>query len=158
MLSRTSRATARSFRPNFSQSAVIVTPRRTFLSLFKSKPNLSPFQPVTPPPVTLAPDELFHPLSQSPFPDLRERAERVKTMSICPVSVERYNERVRPTFDCPDCGWPTHKDQQRWEEGREEHTEYCERLREVNEDDHDLRSGRRMSEFEGMPSESMSTT
>ena len=39
-----------------------------------------------------------------------------------------------------------------------EHEEYCERLREVNEDDHDLRSGRQITEFEGMPSRSLIST
>jgi splicing suppressor protein 51 len=29
----------------------------------------------------------------------------------------------------------------------EEHAKYCTRLREVNEDDHDLRSGRMVHEF-----------
>ncbi len=33
-----------------------------------------------------------------------------------------------------------------------EHYRYCGRLREVNEDDHDLRSGRKIKEFE-MPGE-----
>jgi splicing suppressor protein 51 len=77
----------------------------------------------------------------------------VKSVSICSVSAERHNERVRPAYDCPDCGWPTHKDRSRWEEGWEEHQEVCQRLREVNEDEHDLRSGRRMKEFENHPSE-----
>ncbi len=142
-----------SSHPSHPQSTLILLPRRTFLSLFKTKPQApqSPFK-APEPQIVLAPDDLFHPLIRSPFPDLKDRAERVKTFSICPVSVEKHNERVRPAFDCPDCGWPTHKNQERWEEGYEEHAEYCERLREVNEDDHDLRSGRKITEFEGMPS------
>ena len=130
-------------------------PRRTLFGLFKSKPSTPPNkspQPAAPPPAPiLSQDDLFHPLAQSPFEDLREKAERIRTVSICPVSVEKYNERVRPLFDCPDCGWPTHRSEERWEEGKAEHSEVCERLREVNEDEHDLRSGRRFTEFENMP-------
>ena len=130
-------------------------PIRNLFGLFKSNtkpPPPSPF-PARPDPVpVLSRDNLFHPLAESPFPDIREKAERVRQVSICPVSVERYNERVRPNYDCPDCGWPTHRSRERWEEGREEHLEVCSRLREVTEDEHDLRSGRRMTEFENMPS------
>ncbi|KAF7793095.1 hypothetical protein EIP86_004202 [Pleurotus ostreatoroseus] len=50
-------------------------------------------------------------------------------------------------FECPDCGWPTHCSEEHWKED-EEHRKYCGRLREVNEDEHDLRSGRRLREFE----------
>jgi splicing suppressor protein 51 len=40
-------------------------------------------------------------------------------------------------------------------EGKEDHQEYCGRLREVNEDEHDIRSGRPMNEFENLPGESI---
>ncbi|WVQ73345.1 hypothetical protein IAR50_002913 [Cryptococcus sp. DSM 104548] len=120
---------------------------RPFFGLFK-KSTPAPAAPQAP---LLAEDDLFHPLSHSPFPALVEKADRIKSVSLCPTSFEKHHERVRPAFDCPDCGWPTHKDQERWEEGREEHKEYCGRLREVNEDEHDLRSGRKMVEFENMP-------
>lgn len=120
---------------------------RPFFSVFKKK---------TPAPAAsqaphLSQDDLFHHLSESPFPALREKADRIKSVSLCPTSFEKHHERVRPAYDCPDCGWPTHKNRERWEEGREEHKEYCGRLREVNEDEHDLRSGRPMVEFENMP-------
>ena len=142
---------APSIRSSFRPSTITCTQQRTIFGLFRSKPKpvVDPEQP-DPVPV-LAQDDLFHPLAQSPFSDLRERAERVRNVSICPVSIEKYNERVRPMYDCEDCGWPTHRSRERWEEGREEHSEVCQRLREVNEDDHDLRSGRRMVEFERMP-------
>lgn len=97
--------------------------------------------------LALEQDDLFHPLSESPFEDLRARAERVKMYSVCPISAEKYGERVRPSFDCPDCGWPTHKNRERWEEDKENHAEFCGRLREVNEEEHDLRSGRYFPEF-----------
>lgn len=128
---------------------------RPFFSLFRRDPKpkssntfKAPVQP------QLLPTDLFHPLSQSPFPALVEKAERIKAASLCPVSYERYGERVRPAFDCPDCGFPTHRDEQRWKEGRAEHSEFCGRLREVNEDEHDLRSGRELHEFSNMPGES----
>jgi hypothetical protein len=51
------------------------------------------------------------------------------------------------TFECPDCGWPTHCTEEHWR-ADSDHAKYCSRLREVNEDEHDLRSGRRLREFE----------
>lgn len=140
-----------------SSSSSSSVQHRTLFGWFRSKPKVASVanptlgaQPAKP---VLAQDDLFHYLAESPFLDLREKAERIRTVSICPVSVEKYNERVRPNFDCPECGWPTHRSEERWEEGRAEHKEVCDRLREVNEDEHDLRSGRRMTEFENMPSE-----
>jgi splicing suppressor protein 51 len=125
-------------------------PTRPFFSFFRRdpKPSTAFKAPVEP---QLLPNDLFHPLSHSPFPALVEKADRIKAASLCPVSYERYGERVRPGFDCPDCGFPTHRDQQRWTEGRAEHAEFCGRLREVNEDEHDIRSGRKLGEFENMP-------
>ncbi|KAF8298253.1 hypothetical protein DL93DRAFT_2091312 [Clavulina sp. PMI_390] len=93
-------------------------------------------------------DNLFHPLSRSPFPDLRARAESVKSMAPCPVCLEEHGERRNVQFDCPDCGWPTHATEQHWALDRQKHAKYCSRLREANEDEHDLRSGRRIREFE----------
>ncbi|WWC62839.1 uncharacterized protein I303_105437 [Kwoniella dejecticola CBS 10117] len=138
---------ARSIGPSTSQ---IQIQTRNIFGIFKKRSAPVKFEPATP---LLSQDDLFHPLSQSPFPALKEKADRIKSVSLCPTSFEKHHERVRPAFDCPDCGWPTHKDQERWEEGKEEHKEYCGRLREVNEDEHDLRSGRQMTEFENMPEE-----
>ena len=129
-------------------------PRRAIFNLFKTKSKKPQFQPQPDPEPLLSQDDLFHPLSESPFADLRERAERIKKYSICPVSLEKYQERVRVAYDCPDCGWPTHKDRERWEEGLEEHREVCDRLRIKNEDEHDLRSGRRHPEYDSLPGES----
>lgn len=50
-------------------------------------------------------------------------------------------------YDCPSCGWPTHYSRAEWEADRE-HGRYWPRLKEVNEDEHDLRSGRHLKEFE----------
>lgn len=97
--------------------------------------------------VILEQDNLFHPLSRSPFPALRARAESVKSMAPCPVSLEEHGERHHVEFECPDCGWPTHSTEAHWQSDRQ-HSKYCSRLREANEDEHDLRSGRRLREFE----------
>jgi splicing suppressor protein 51 len=88
----------------------------------------------------LAQDDLFHPLTTSPIPAIREKAARIRSSAKCPVSGDPVN------FDCPLSGWPTHKSEAEWEadpnKGR-----YIPRLREANEDEHDLRSGREMTEF-----------
>lgn len=55
---------------------------------------------------------------------------------------------------CNDCGFPTHCSEEHYLQGKGEHEEYCGRLREVNEDEHDLRSGRVLGEFE-LPGESV---
>lgn len=92
-------------------------------------------------------DNLFHPLSRSTFPALRARAEAIKSMAPCPVCLEEHGERRHVQFDCPDCGWPTHDSEMHWKSDRQ-HSKYCPRLREANEDEHDLRSGRRIWEFD----------
>lgn len=139
-------------RPTTLQSVrrIESTSRRTLFWPFRRTPSKpSPQSSVSTP--LLAQNDLFHPLSQSPFPALVDKANRIKNVSLCPTSLEQHDERTRPAFDCPDCGWPTHATQSRWMEGKEEHQEYCGRLREVNEDEHDIRSGRNMNEFENLP-------
>lgn len=127
---------------------------RTFFGLFgKKKRRSGPFEAAPQPTITLEQDDLFHPLSQSPFEALREKGERIRTYAVCPVSYEKYHETKTVKYECPDCGFPTHATRERWEEGHEEHSESCPRLREVNEDEHDLRSGRRVVEYENMPGE-----
>lgn len=124
-----------------------------------------------PPPRTYTPlygpDDLFHPLESSPIPALRQKADNIKSLAPCPVCLdhsvteaktsglsdaEAYRQ-VRGTvekvkFTCPDCGFPTHSSEAHWQQGHEQHLEYCARLREINEDEHDLRSGREIKEFE----------
>ncbi|KAF8522219.1 zinc-finger of mitochondrial splicing suppressor 51-domain-containing protein [Hysterangium stoloniferum] len=98
-------------------------------------------------------DELFRPLSSSSFPDLRSRANTIKKICRCPFCVS--GSRLSPkngqvklvAFDCPNCGYPTHCSEQHWKEDRE-HDKYCGKLREVNEDDNDLRSRREKVEYE----------
>ena len=51
-------------------------------------------------------------------------------------------------FECPDCGIPVYCCEEHWADDYEVHMDICDALRQVNEDDHDLRSGRVFSEFE----------
>lgn len=125
--------------------------QRTLFGLFSKKKDTSKFQAQPEPAVKLEQDNLFHPLSKSPFEAIREKGQRIRTYSICPVSYEKHGETLPVKFECPGCGFPTHNSEARWEEGREEHNEFCPRLREVNEDEHDLRSGRKIVEFDNMP-------
>jgi splicing suppressor protein 51 len=107
----------------------------------------------------LSQDELFHPLIASPFADLRERATFYADHSVCPTcvadagisdgtSLEAHRASKRPGYTCPECGFPTHCSHEHWERDLEEHRKVCSLLRQVNEDEHDLRSGRRLLEFE----------
>jgi len=51
-------------------------------------------------------------------------------------------------FECPDCGIPVACCQEHWEDDFEAHLEVCDTLRQINEDDHDLHSGRFFPEFD----------
>ncbi|KAG0140747.1 hypothetical protein CROQUDRAFT_99684 [Cronartium quercuum f. sp. fusiforme G11] len=90
----------------------------------------------------LQPDDLFHPLSSSPIPAMRQKAERIRAAAWCPVRPE-----LHVSYDCPECGYPTHSSQEAWESDTEK-AKYWPRLRESNEDEHDLRSRRPMNEFD----------
>lgn len=122
---------------------------RTLFSFLRSKKTEAPKrQPI------LSQDDLFHAFSKSPFPALKQRGEAIKKIAPCPVCVSSDAQELptqttvkKVTFECPDCGWPTHCSEEHWH-ADEEHQRYCGRLREVNEDEHDLRSGRKMTEFE----------
>lgn len=118
---------------------------RNFFNFFKQKSEIKEPTPI------LAQDNLFHPFSQSPFPDIKARGEAIQKFALCPLCTSSHNHKGKTPravkFECPDCGWPTHCTSEHWE-ADEEHSKYCSRLKEVNEDDHDLRSGRRMREFE----------
>lgn len=94
----------------------------------------------------LSQDNLFHLFSKSPIPAIRARGERIRSMAPCPVSLNRDGVRRLVNFECPDCGWPTHYSEEEWKQDQE-HAKYVPRLREANEDEHDLRSGREMTEF-----------
>ena len=116
----------------------------------------------------LQPDNLFHMFSESPSPEIRKRAMFMKTHAYCPHP--SHHQTRMPTspndlearkgkdtssmppahvrFECPDCGIPVYCSEEHWADDYETHMEICDTLREANEDDHDLRSGRYFPEFE----------
>jgi splicing suppressor protein 51 len=49
-------------------------------------------------------------------------------------------------FECPDCGLPVYCSKEHWMDDYENHLEICDKLKQINEDDHDLRSGRVFAE------------
>ena len=51
-------------------------------------------------------------------------------------------------FECPDCGIPVSCSEAHFASDYESHLEICDTLREINEDDHDLHSGRLFQEFD----------
>lgn len=138
-------------RPLKLHIASSVTQRRTILNFFRKKKTEDTNE--TPEPIPLlSQDDLFHPFSKSPFPQVRAKGQTISSMAPCPVCASGHSladghEKKTVSFECPDCGWPTHCSEEHWKEDKE-HAKYCSRLREANEDEHDLRSGRRMPEFE----------
>jgi mitochondrial splicing suppressor protein 51 len=50
--------------------------------------------------------------------------------------------------ECPDCGIPVYCSEDHLMDDYESHLQICDILRQINEDDHDLRSGREFPEFE----------
>lgn len=119
-------------------------------------------------PLLLRPDNLFHSFSKSPIPEIRRRAAYMKSNAYCPHSSHHqahlptasHNSRTNAAeveaslppahvkFECPDCGIPVHCCEEHWADDYENHIEICDTLRQVNEDDHDMRSGRSFPEFE----------
>jgi splicing suppressor protein 51 len=118
----------------------------------------------------LKPNNLFHPFSSSPSPDIRRRAAYIKQHAYCPhpdhqqtrmpSNPEEPEARKSASgplapahvkFECPDCGIPVSCSEEHWADDYEAHLEICDTLREINEDDHDLRSGRFFPEFEYPP-------
>lgn len=142
---------------------------RTEPAELRSPPGLSstPIPEVTGRPL-LRPNNLFHPFSQSPSPEIRQRAAFIKHHAYCPhpshhqtrVPIAPDDPEARKpvgstsqapahvNFECPDCGIPVYCSEAHWADDYESHLEICDLLREINEDDHDLRSGRFFPEFE----------
>jgi splicing suppressor protein 51 len=116
----------------------------------------------------LRPNNLFHPFSKSPIPEIRQRAAFTKQHAYCPhpihqqtrVPISPDDPEARKTagniaqppahvqFECPDCGIATYCCEEHWADDYEAHLEICDTLQQINEDDHDLRSGRWFPEFE----------
>ena len=87
-------------------------------------------------------EALFHKLSESPMQLMRERGEQIRKYTKCPINGTAVK------FECPNCGYPTHSTQEAWRNDDDHHMNVCSILREANEDEHDLRSGRKMGEFD----------
>lgn len=169
ILSRASLPSSRSSLLSSRQPIPLPLPtqlsRRSLFGFNSSKvnPSTTPKAPPRPTPLYNQ-DNLFHPLESSPIPALREKSKVIKSLAPCPVCLSHSHShsgadtstpttttppKINPvSHSCPDCGFPSHCSPEHYQEGYEEHQEYCGRLREVNEDEHDLRSGRELGEFE----------
>jgi hypothetical protein len=92
----------------------------------------------------LAQDNLFHPLISSPILNIRKKAMAIKSLAVCPTSgLLEGNE-----FTCPNCGFPTHCSEEHYRLDQERHErQTCDTLRQINEDLHDMQSGRQFPEF-----------
>jgi splicing suppressor protein 51 len=132
---------------------------------FSSNPGPLTSNPV---PNQIRADSLFHPFSKSPSPEIRRRAAFIKQHAYCPHPAHRQTRQaLNPNdpearkeaspeaqapahvkFECPDCGIPTYCCEEHWMDDYEAHLEICDTLKQINEDDHDLRSGRNFEEFE----------
>jgi len=77
---------------------------------------------------------------------------RVPTSPHDPEARKILGQNAQPpahvSFECPDCGIATYCCEEHWADDFEAHLEICDTLRQINEDDHDLRSGRWFPEFE----------
>lgn len=114
----------------------------------------------------LTEDNLFHSYTESPIPEIRQRAAFMRQHAYCPCPdhrPSRLSESGQPLrqdaataplppahvdFECPDCGVPVYCSKEHWMADYEAHLEVCDTLRQINEDDHDLRSGRFFPEFQ----------
>jgi splicing suppressor protein 51 len=99
----------------------------------------------------LAPDDLFHSFTNSPIPEIRRRAAFIRQHASCPHHDHQPGGTMAPAhvdFECPDCGLPVYCSKEHWADDYEAHLQICDTLRQINEDDHDLRSGRFFPEFE----------
>ena len=118
-------------------------------------------KPAVPSSVKFDQDNLFHSLSDSPVPEFRRRAAFMRQHAYCPhpdhkptklptigTNAEDAQEQTgdmapaHVDFECPDCGVPVYCSKEHWMDHYEEHLKVCDTLRQINEDDHDLRSGR----------------
>ncbi|KAF3926911.1 hypothetical protein ABW20_dc0105745 [Dactylellina cionopaga] len=79
---------------------------------------------------------------------MRELGKRIQERAVCPVDVPHEVGKHQVKFECPDCGIPLYCCEDHWMDDYQNHILVCETLREINEDEHDLRSGREFPEFE----------
>ncbi|PVU98045.1 hypothetical protein BB561_000163 [Smittium simulii] len=109
----------------------------------------------------------FYLLSQSPIKAIVEKGKIISEHGVCPIcdqleaknSINLSNQTdssanppsyrgKKPTFECPGCGYPTHCSEEHWKLDQHHKTDICSHLKTANIDEHDLRSGRKMPEFE----------
>lgn len=117
--------------------------------------------------LVLTEDNLFHSFTHSPIPEIRKRAVFMRQHAHCPhpshkptriannandLESRKSSETGAPpahvNFECPDCGIPVYCCEEHWADDYEAHLEVCDIMRQANEDDHDLRSGRFFKEFQ----------
>lgn len=146
-------------------------PRRSLSSSANKKAaNFEPFEYIDPEghqrKLMLTEDNLFHSFTNSPIPEIRKRAAFMRQHAYCPhpshkptrvsqgaadlesrKSSENGSPPAHVNFECPDCGIPVYCCEEHWADDYEAHLEVCDIMRQSNEDDHDLRSGRFFKEF-----------
>lgn len=145
--------------------ALSTTPNRSFDKPFE------PFEYIDPEGIkrtlVLTEDKLFNSFTNSPIPQIRKRAAFMRQHAYCPhpdhkptraaknsmdLEARKSSETGSPpahvNFECPDCGIPVYCCEEHWADDYEAHLEVCDVLRQSNEDDHDLRSGRFFKEFQ----------
>jgi len=117
--------------------------------------------------LVLTEDNLFNSFTNSPIPQIRKRAAFMRQHAYCPhpshkptrapnnpldLEARKSSESGAPPahvdFECPDCGIPVYCCEEHWADDYEAHLEVCDVLKQSNEDDHDLRSGRFFKEFQ----------
>lgn len=108
---------------------------------------------------------LFHSFSNSPAPAIRKRAAFMRQNAYCPhpdhqqsrlptapQPLDHRHTGAQPPahvrYECPDCGIPVSCSEEHFADDYESHLEICDLLKRINEDDHDLHSGRFFPEFE----------
>lgn len=109
--------------------------------------------------------DLFHSFTKSPSPIIRQRAAVMRQNAYCPhpdhqatrIALSPDDTESRKTgsrppahvnYECPDCGIPVSCSEAHFADDYEQHLEVCDVLRQINEDDHDLISGRFFKEFD----------
>lgn len=138
-------------------------------------PNVPPYvqstsrttqtQPDAFPRPVLSPNNLFHPFTTSPAPEIRKRASIIRQNAYCPHPSHQPTRNpqhpddpegvkvgtappAHVRYECPDCGIPVSCCEEHFADDYESHLQICDVLRQINEDDHDLVSGRSFPEFE----------
>ncbi|KAK3114689.1 translational activator for mitochondrial COX1 [Teratosphaeriaceae sp. CCFEE 6253] len=116
--------------------------------------------------VLLKPNNLFHSYTHSPSPQIRQRAAFMRQNAYCPhpdhqptrMPTSPHDAESRKSggampprhvsHECADCGIPVSCCVDHFVDDYASHLEICDLLRQINEDDHDLMSGRFFPEFE----------